>query len=340
MVYFSYCFGLLVYGVLNGNFISFVYADVMAFGSAIFIFMPGWRNDKYIFFTDTLPKIGSVVNAISIFSVLFYISKYGLIMASIDTGRGLGTSSAKIMSPKHLLYGSFFIFPLVVYVKSNIGKSMYYMGMVCFVFFSLAMASRGTTIMAVFLFLLTILYSSKEKVSISGLFNKKFFLIIVGILVFGVILYQIPAVKASVEYLVFRFTNDDREIGAARTKEATEILTSLNTFELFFGKGIGAANVYWIFAAVENGVNNVHYGWVFLILKGGITFLVLIYGKIILSIKKLWFKQDLQPYAFILIIFLMTEMSHTTFNSFYKLSFIFLAIFASGLPSRKKQLNG
>jgi hypothetical protein len=198
------------------------------------------------------------------------------------------------------------------------------------------MSSRSTTSIAIVVFILTNLHIKNIKINFKILLNKKFIFMIVTAFISVIILYQIPIIRSSVDLLIYRFF-DEGEFGEHRTLESSIIYNSLTFYELIFGKGLGAANKYWIFNNVPNGVNSVHYGYMFLILKGGILFLIFIYGKIILKMISFLRSKELVPYGIILIAFLLLESSHTSFNSYYNLIFLFITLSAS--VSAKNQIR-
>jgi len=334
-IYLLYILVLAFLGALNGNYYIYLYYDLIAFSSIFFALIILKFNLKY-FYQYYLPRFGVYINAIAIVFTLYYISKYGFTVASIEEGRGLNdVREGQLMSPKAFLGVSLLIYPLVSYIIKSKFAWFYHISIFLHIFFSLAMASRGTTIVGIIVFVLTYMHIKKIKLNFHLFVNLKFYLYIVGILLVSVIFYQIPAIASATDYLLFRFTTES--LGKGRTLEATTILNSLTTNELMFGKGLGASNTYWIFKHVKNGVNNAHYGWIFLILKGGVIFVVFIYGKILFSIFRLFKISKFAPYAICLIAFLMLEYAHTNFNNFLQLSWLFTLLFASNIAYEEKK---
>lgn len=335
-IYLLYILILGFLGALNGNYYIFLYYDIIAFSSIFFALILLKFNFKY-FYQYYLPRFGVYINAIAIVFTLYYISRYGFTVASIEEGRGLDDiKEGQLMSPKAFLGVSLLIYPLVSYITKSKFAWVYHISIMLYIFFSLAMASRGTTIAGLVVFILTYLQIKKIKLNLQLFFNLKFYLYLIGLLLVFVIFYQIPAIASATDYLIFRFTNGE-SLGKGRTLEATNILSSLTTNELMFGKGLGASNTYWIFKHVKNGVNNAHYGWIFLILKGGVIFVVFIYGKILFSIFRLFKISKFAPYAICLIAFLMLEYAHTNFNNFLQLSWLFTLLFASNIAYEEKK---
>ncbi len=332
--YMSYLLALLIFGAIRNNFTSYIYADLFSFGAIIFIFISGKFNRLY-FFTRILPKIGVIINATILVFVVIYLIFYNTTIASIEGGRGLDDVTGKIMSPKQLMYGSLLLYPLSIYVEKRRDKLIYDISIILFIFFSLAMASRGSTVVAIIVFALTIFERRGVSVKLKSFISFKTFQIIGVMIIVLIVAYQIPKIGSAIDYLSYRFTSDEKSIGADRTEETEAILTHLSVDQLIFGKGLGASNIYWIFENVENGVNNVHYGWMFLILKGGIVFLIFVYGKILLAILKLWNSKYLKPYCFTLLAFTFLEFSHTMFTSFYLISFVFIALGAADVKIKK-----
>ena len=334
--YIFYILILLFVGLFNNNFVSYIYADLFSFGAVIFIFISGKFNRLY-FFSKVLPRIGLIINVVILVFVAIYLMFNNTTIASMEGGRGLDEVTGKIMSPKQLMYGSLLLYPLSIFLEKKSERLLYDFTIILFIFFSLAMASRGSTMVGIIVLCLTIFERNKIPIKLSSIFNAKIFRVFFILVIAFVVVYQIPKVGSAIDYLVFRFTSGETSIDAERTEETREILQHLSFDEVLFGRGLGAANTYWIFENVENGVNNVHYGWMFLVLKGGLMFLMVVYGKILYSIFKLWKNRILKPYAFILISVVFLEFSHTMFTSFYLTSFIFIAIAASSV-SIKRQL--
>lgn len=335
MLYVLYGFYLLVLGILNNNFKSYIYWDLFSFCAFIFIFISGIKADRFDFFTRIFPLIGVIINIIAIALVLLHILNHGLIIASMSEGRLFDEQVSRVMSPKQFMYGSLFFYPLLVYLKSKKYRLVYDLSILLFIFLSLAMGSRGTTLTGIVVFVLTTIRRTGLTLNLKSIFKKKALFVSAVLLIMFVTVSQIPQINDAVEFLAYRFTAVDEDyLGASRTEEAKEVISNLSFREVLLGRGLGAANTYWIFSDVPNGVNNVHYGWIFLILKGGIIFLILIYGKIIYTLIKLWRIKQLQPYSVLLITFLLLECSHTNFISFYNVSFLFIAISAGNISNR------
>ena len=284
---FLYILILTVYGVVNNNFISYILVDIFSFFSFLFIFMTYKTANREIFFFNFFPKLGVYINLFSILFVFYSISINGLNFASIAFGRGLDDIGGNpLMSPKYLLYGSLFLYPMIGYLKSKMSRFIYNFAIFLFFIFSIAMASRGTVIISLIIIILTNLSEKGLRFRLKTFISKKFISYIFIFISTVILLYQIPKIESATDYLIYRFTEEST--GEERSLEASEIYDNLSTSEFIFGKGIGAANSYWIFSQTPNGVNNTHFGWMFLILKGGVLFLLFVYGKIILSIIKLY----------------------------------------------------
>lgn len=330
MLLFRYILILLFYGIYNNNFNSYIYVDILCFSSFLLILISFRSRNRIEFFIKTFPKLGVIINVFAISSVVLYVLFYGFTMASVETGRNLVNDEGGVVSPKYLLYGSLLLYPLIGYLKTRKERFIYNISIFLFIFFSLAMSSRGTTFIGLLVYVLTYLHNKKLNINLKLIFNFKVIGYAALFILLLIIIYQIDTIGSAVDFLFYRFTSGE-SIGEARTEEATEIYNNLTFKELFIGRGFGAANTYWIFSNVTNGVNNVHYGWMYLILKGGVFLLVFIYGKILHSIIKLNKNKLLVPYSIILISFLLLEYAHTNFNSFYKLSFMFIALSATSV---------
>jgi hypothetical protein len=336
-LYITYIVFLAFLGALNSNYEIYYYYDVIAFLCIIFTMIPFRFNNEF-FFTKYLPQLGIYINVIAIGFAFFHLIKHGINIASLAEGRGLDDiKEGQIMSPKYYLNASFFFYPLIIYLKNKNTSLIYHISIAMFIFFSLAMVSRGTTTAGIIIVILTHLRSRNTSLSFKTIFSANTFKYIMYAVVGFIIAYQIPAVASATDFLIYRFESE--EVGAGRTEEAWEIYNNFSFNELIIGKGLGAANTYWIFSDVPNGVNNAHYGWMFLILKGGVLFTVFIYTKVILSIVKFSRNSLLSPYGISLIGFLLLEYAHTNFNNFLNLSYMFIALSASTAITKKTYGN-
>lgn len=327
--YLLYFIVLAFLGALNNNYSVYFYYDIIAFLCILFTLI-SLRFSKVSFYTTYWPQLGIYINIIAIAFSFYHVFAHGITVASITGGRGLeNVKQGELMSPKYYLNVSFFLYPLVLYIKGKKTTIIYHLSILMFIFFSLAMGSRGTTIAGIIVFILTYLRYNAIDYTFKTIFSANFlkYMLFAGL---GFILvYQITPVASAVDYLFDRFVSQD--LGGARTEEAWEIYNNFTFNELLFGKGFGAANTFWIFNDVQNGVNNAHYGWMFLILKGGILLVIFIYLKIILSIIKLFRNNQLAPYSISLIGFLLLEYSHTNFNNFLNLGLMFIMLSASSV---------
>jgi hypothetical protein len=253
-----------------------------------------------------------------------FISEKGILISTMEERVMYGEQQGEVFSPKYFLYVSLFLYPLISYLSSKIDRLIFNISILLFLFFSLAMGSRGTTLTCLFVVVISNLYAKNNNIhSLLRCINMKFVFLLTCLFL---LLYIIPVTRSAIDYLIFRFQHGEEYLGASRYEEAIEILKNLTQMQFLFGKGLGGANTYWIFSDLPQGVNTVHYGWAFLILKGGIILLCLVYGRILLSIWKLWKIRDNIPYAIILITFILLEFSHTNFNSLQNLSFMFIAL--------------
>lgn len=317
-LYVIYVSFLLFLGVYNKNYNSYLFYDFLGFFSILFILLPFSYKDTSCFFNKYLPKIGVYLNILCIVFAIIFILKRGILISTMEDRLMYGEQEGEVLSPKFFLYPSLFLYPLIGYLDSKKDKYIYNISILLFIFFSLIMAARGSTVVALIVISLSNILIKKQITIVKFV---RYLCICVCLLS---IIYCIPVLKSSIEYLVYRYENE--QLTGVRMEEATDILNNLTRKQFVFGKGLGGANTYWIFSDLPHGVNTVHYGWAFLILKGGIILLCLIYGKILLSIWKLWKTRDKIPYAIILITFLLLEFSHTNFNSIQNLSFMFIAL--------------
>ena len=331
--YFSIIILLLFIGVYNLNYSSYIFYDLICFGSILICFNKIYFTRPKDFYILLWPKCAYIISLFSIISLIIYIIVFGYSVASIENGRGLDDMIGKIMSPKYFVAASIFIYPLKFYFTNKWINAIFKMNIMAYIFFSLAMGSRGTTLIAIFIFSIANYFDpyATSSFEVKKLISKKAILSFFSIIIIILMLYNIDQVRNAIDYLVFRFNNEN--LGEDRFNEAQYVYNSLSVVELLIGRGLGAANGYW---PSDNpyGVNIVHYGWMFLILKGGIFFLVFIYSNIIIALFKLYKVPEFRPYSLALISFILLETSHTNFSSFLNMSFVFIA-FAASIIQRK-----
>jgi hypothetical protein len=300
----------------------------MSFSAFFLIFITLSQKNAFSFFTHDLVNFAYIINIISLIFCAIYLLKFGLTFGSIEQGRGVLVEDSTILSPKELLYNSLFFYPLISYCKSNRKLFVFHFSLGLFIIFSLAMASRGTSVIAIFVLFISLMHKKRVPISFKIFVNLKFWKIVILTIVVIIGSLQIPKVADSLDLLILRFTESDTSISAERDDEASEVLNGLSNSQFYFGKGLGGANTYWIFEFKANGVNNVHYGWLYLIMKGGVFFLIFIYTYIIFVLVSLFKNQTLRPYAISLAAFVLLEFTHTSFNSYYRLIYLTLSLSA------------
>jgi hypothetical protein len=97
-----------------------------------------------------------------------------------------------------------------------------------------------------------------------------------------------------------------------RNIEAESYFSSIQTDELIMGKGIGGAQTVWIWKDVKYGVSMLHLGYAYLILKGGLVFMIFIYIVSLIALWRLFSRKGIyQIYATVIFLFLFLEFSHT-----------------------------
>ena len=323
---------LLTLGIFNNNFSSFIFIDIFNFSAFLTLYVRGKYHSNNYYYTKVLPKFGLWVNIISILISFIWVSAYGLAVSTLSEGRGIidnSDVSTSLMSAKYLMYGSLFLYPLVTYVEKKSHRSIYFLGLIMFIIFSLLMGSRGSSVLALIILLVTSKINMGNNKIQKSQFTKYLIIFIGSISLFG-----FSNLISSFNYLTERFVSES--LGDYRNEESLLVLDSLSVQEFLFGRGFGAANKYWIFEHIENGVNTVHYGPVFLILKGGILLLIFIYSYLIKSFTRLWKIKYLRPYAIIIFTFVVLDFSHNNYSDYFKMVYVFFAI---GIANQLKNEN-
>lgn len=328
LVYFLFFSFYFILGLLYGNARSFLVADIFSFTIliAVFLFVNENRNE----FTE------KIINKLSLFLLfgaicaLYFFNKYGLQPASsLDLRLSLEGDALSGNGFKYsfaLLQVSVILLPFFWYLDSKkrvilIITFLIYFGASAFI---LARANLAVSVVAIF-FLMYIGLEQKfirPNVSTIALFTCIF----LGI--FSIFIYY----GGIIEILYSLITSRFNELGSGemepRDLEAFEYFSRISTYEMWFGKGMGGVNNYPFGRYYERGIMMLHRGENNLILKGGIIFLILLYGTSIIALFKLIVSKAIysSSWAAVIIMYFLFERGHQQYSQFFMLLFFCFAI--------------
>lgn len=322
---------LSIIGMFRGNALNYFVFDLVNFGVPVILYLQFGSKSLNFYQTDFI-KLARYIIVTAIIFAFAHTIYYGLQISSISTGRGVLGDEGVQLSAKYFLYPSLLLYPLSIIEKEKKYRWVFHIGLLLFLFYSLAMGSRGTTPIAFLVFIVTNYYRIYESFSLKNFFRLEFFggLVAVFILLIGIL--QIPSISISFEYLIYRFNHQD--ISNGRLTEYEEILKGLEGIQFYIGRGIGAPNTFWIFKNVKGGINSAHFGWAFLMLKGGLIFTIFLYSWITITGFALLKSKVLFPFAISIFCFLLLELSHTNFNALINVTILFLVM--SAVSNRNK----
>tara|TARA_B110000238_G_scaffold194565_1_gene232588 strand:- start:359 stop:1285 length:927 start_codon:yes stop_codon:yes gene_type:complete len=298
--------------------------DVLSAFSILFLFLFNNQNKEYI--TKNILNTLSLLLVFSILCVLYYLSKYGFQVAQEVGDRFLfeeDGSDFKLVYQSIAL--SLVLLPFIWFVdfKRKLAISLAF---ILFTVINLVSVSRGYIAGSLISILYTIYIGFKlNRFSLRlGLISS------LSIILFSTIFIlnkYSDVLLVSFDLMSNRFDLIGDEI-EPRDVEAEFYFKNLSNYQLFFGKGIGAANLRPFGRYSVRGIMMMHRGENNLILKGGLLFLFIIYGLAIFSLFKLLFSKDLfsNSWAGVIIIFLLLERGHQQYSSVFMLIFLCLAI--------------
>jgi hypothetical protein len=140
--------------------------------------------------------------------------------------------------------------------------------------------------------------------------------------------YKNSILAEQLSFVQNRF-NIEGDISNGRISEVDGLFLDFNYVEIILGRGAGAEQKFgfWeeISGSQEHGINFTHFGFLNLILKGGVLLLFIIYGMAFYSLL-IFIKYGEKKYFFVTLIYLVAELSHTLFINYFTVLFLWLAI--------------
>lgn len=106
----------------------------------------------------------------------------------------------------------------------------------------------------------------------------------------------------------------DNASNTSRWDEGMGYLRQCNGWQLLFGKGFGGMKIFYAGQSHIGGEYMLHMGWCYLILKGGIFLMCIIYFPLLYIIVK-DYQQHNYEYVLLALYILFTDQMHTTFTS-------------------------
>lgn len=321
LLFFYYLF----YGLVISNFFSFIIMDVLSAFSILFLFFINDENRDYV--TEKSLNVISIILGFSFIFSLIYLSVYGFRPAEVIGERIMFEKEGSNFKIFYQSVGlSLVLLPFIWFVdfkrKLAIGFAF-----VLFTGFNLISLSRGFLAGSFISLLFSIYIGFKlKKLRLTYTVISSTSIIIFSLLFF--LNQNKEVLGTTLELLKYRVELVGSEV-EPRDLEAEYYFKDLSYYELFLGKGMGAANLNpFGVQHTETGLMMMHRGENNLIMKGGLLFLFIIYGLAIFSLIKLLISKDLfsNSWASVILIFLLLERGHQQYSSVFMLIFLCLAI--------------
>ena len=322
--YFLLLIYYLVYGLINSNFFSFIIIDILSAFSILFLFFINNQNKNY--FTQKFLNIISIILGFAFIFGLIHLSVYGFRPAEAIGERIMFEEEGSNFKFLYQSIGlSIVLLPFIWFVdfKRKIAISLAF---ILFLVINLGSLARGYLAGSLISILITIYIGFK----LNKLGLRYSVIVLSSILLCSLIFFLnkykgvLDTTLDLLKYRVELVGNEEEP----RDIEALYYFKDLPTYELFFGKGMGAANKRPFGKYNNRGIMMMHRGENNLIMKGGILFLVIIYGLAIFSLFKLLRSKDLysNSWASVIFIFLVLERGHNQYSIIFMLILLCIAI--------------
>ncbi len=336
----------LFYGFLNGNRWGFIRADIFNALVLISIFLYNKFNKDML--STKIINMLSIIIFIGGISAFYYLVDNGFQAAQSLQDRIIVDESKDEVSLKSafaVLQLSIILLPFIWHVDFK-RKACILFTFGIYTVASFMMLSRANLAGAGLSLILTS-YIGYRKGEI-GLNYKTTGIIMIGIMssLFLANKYG-EDINLLTEFVALRFqgiegtgfSGAEVEVEEPRDIEAREYFSRIQPHEFIIGKGMGAANHFPFGRYHERGLMMMHRGENNLIMKGGIIYLILIYGSALIALIKLLRSNSLYNYSWasVILIYMLLERGHNQYSQFFMLFFLCLAIsYAFSLTSKRK----
>lgn len=321
-IVFIYLLFLIIRGVLFSNYIPYLLFDISIYSSIVFL---TYFKYNYNNFYSLIPILFAKLLILSVCFVLIIVVFYSD-FSNLATRSLTGESNS-------LVDDSWIIGPLIIapFIVPFIGLMKTYLKFIVLfanlllMLFGILTATRSYIIITIIAFLSLIRFN---KFSITKLFFFGFGGLIIFLFFFNSDYYKNSILSDQINFVENRFDMEG-DISNGRSSEVEGLFSEFSFSEILFGRGAGAEQKFgfWkdIRGSKEHGINFTHFGFLNLILKGGVLLLLLIYGMVIYSLIT-FIKYGEIRYFFVLLIYLIAELSHTLFINYFAVLFLWLSI--------------
>jgi hypothetical protein len=277
-----YLVGLLVYGLLRGNWFSYLAADVCAFMlCALVLPRRAQLLQQVLNLALLLAPVGVGISAVDVL--------FGLMPAGFGERIVLRhTESKSYLAAYQMLMPSLYVPLFGPLLPSRWLIASCYLGVVIMLLWGLVTATRGYFLSAVTALIIS--YLVRRRAS-SKTTTAVLYVVFIGVVaIVSTQIWSLDSMEAATENLAGRFQPTE-DITSGRAWEADSLLeTELQGPEVVVGKGLGGSQRggFWRYFDVEHGVPGMHYGHLHLVLKGGLLLLLLIAMPVGKSMYRCW----------------------------------------------------
>lgn len=324
-----YFFFLTISGILRGNYFNYVLFDTIIYSSVVFLTFFNSNinsNNIPILFARLLP-----ISLIFAFSTIFLFSDFtSLATRSLTSDNNSMADDSWIVGP--LIIAPFLV-PFISKMRNHL-KIIVLVANITLLLFGILTATRS--------YILITILALLSLINFQKLFKFKF-LFITSLFILSLFFISLTetytnSIFADQINLVTARFNSDGDFSNGRNSEVDGLFKEFNFFNFAFGKGAGAEQKFGFWENIignGHGVNFTHFGFLNLILKGGVVLLILVYGTAIYSLFVL-LKHREKEYIFVILIYLTAELSHTLFINYFAVLFLWIACSrALNIKSRK-----
>jgi len=340
VVLIFYLVVMVVIGLFRQNWSSYIFFDLKNFFFLLILFIP-FNKRTLVYLLNRLPNLMAGLLLIGLPVSWYFILAMGLQPAGVGERLSADLDSVKfdfVYSYKFVDF-SVLLLPFINVIK-GFRKIVVILSALTFLLVSFFTLTRGATFVCVIGFISMFYMMMHSKKSTDGL-KILLFVTIMAFLVIQV--YNLNKLNSTYSSLLFRL-NDKENFTTFRADEQSDFFNFSTIDEILLGRGMGGSHFFGIWsgsmgASLTHGMNMTHFGYLYLILKGGVILLVIIYGMALHAMVKLWkYGGTYQAYSIVIILYLFYEISITKFYDPFYLFLLLMAIYvARNLPGYSSQ---
>ncbi|MDC0273063.1 hypothetical protein OAK93_01685 [bacterium] len=336
-VYIPLLLFYLLYGLYNGNFISYVLVDL--FGGFVLIFC-FYKNNEFRGLAEMIINRLSLLMIIGLICCGYLFFEQG-VRAAADTSDRLSFENTGFQGSANTFFIpiqiSILILPFILYVNKQ-RRIIIILASTFFLFVNIVGLNRANLVGCLTAFILTALIVYRDNRSYFSFHRIKYPVLLASIIFVAIASFQSDTISRSFKIIGYRF--QDMSDDNSRDLEGELYYTQISNLELIIGKGMGGANNF-LDRESERGIMMMHKGENNLMLKGGFILLFLVYGAGFISLWKLIRSKERysDSWAAVIIIYFLLERGHQQFSNFFYLLLFCVAIsFSTNISSKRRKL--